>query len=116
MEYPDVVKVDVMSNVRLCILTVEEGTPVLKDSMVIREDTFEKSVDKWVQDRNSGELSETRICSADMYSVSPLTREETALLRRRMDDMANVKRNALARLENMYFSGWKHSHDHWPKS
>ena len=108
MEYPDVVKVEVMSNVRLCVVADDDGTPVLKDSMVLREDTFAQSVDEWIQKRNSGDLSETRICSADAYSVTPLTMDETELLHRRMDDMAKVKRNALARLENNYFSGWRH--------
>ncbi len=57
----------------------------------------------WVRRQNMGELQTIQLSASAGYAIAPLDVERTRHLNRLWEDMQEIKRTALLRLENSYF-------------
>lgn len=95
------VSVKADGNWYLCELHETLGKVVLKRAVAWKGEAL-STVRLWIQQWNLKELQTFSLGDTN-YVTQPLNAEQKRILRREWEDMMEVKKTAIARLENSYF-------------
>lgn len=105
MDLDKLITVEVDGNWYLCELHETEKRTELKNAKEWDEDrSEEENIRNWITTHNLGELRTIRVSKNQGFAADPLSAEQRRLLATLWEDMQEIKKVAIARLENTYFT------------